>query len=99
MLECHIEIVQEELKVIDDPTFDEVLLIAKKIDHPMKCVEVLKKNSTEVIHAIGRESRKKEYVKDDVKKKEHKGWGVMKNQSKEQKRCFGCDKTGHHADD
>ncbi|KAJ1112157.1 hypothetical protein NDU88_000425 [Pleurodeles waltl] len=42
MLGCQIEKIREELWLRDDPPFDEVLAIAKNIEHSLKCVDAIK---------------------------------------------------------
>ncbi|KAJ1097700.1 hypothetical protein NDU88_002817 [Pleurodeles waltl] len=63
MLGCNIEKIQEELWLKYEPSLDDVLVVAKRIEHSLKCVDFIKKvastgDSSEVVYSIN-ESKKK----------------------------------------
>ncbi|KAJ1165509.1 hypothetical protein NDU88_005936 [Pleurodeles waltl] len=52
MLGCHIKKVREELWLRDEPNLEEVLAIAKKIEHSLKCVDIVKNDTSDQVCAV-----------------------------------------------
>ncbi|KAJ1205335.1 hypothetical protein NDU88_000770 [Pleurodeles waltl] len=83
MLGCKMDKVRDELWLLDDPHLDEVILLAKRIEHSVKCVEAMKKQEYKEVSVVGKDSRPNNSFQGSVNNK----------------RCFRCGKEGHFAND
>ena len=76
LLNCSIDKVREELWLKDDPPLNEVLIVAKQVEHMLSCVHEIKKDSTikEEVRQVGTEGsdvlivRKKVYTSEKKRK-------------------------------
>ncbi|KAJ1151124.1 hypothetical protein NDU88_003911 [Pleurodeles waltl] len=59
MLGCKMDKVCDELWLLDDPHLDEVILLAKRIEHSVKCVDVMKKQEYKEVSVVRNVSHKK----------------------------------------
>ncbi|KAJ1088273.1 hypothetical protein NDU88_001431 [Pleurodeles waltl] len=94
MLGCSIEKVCDELWLKDEPPLEEVLNVAKKIEHSLKCVEVMKNSSDK----IGKEPNQNVLAIQQERKKDQKSF-VSLDKKGAVKKCFSCDREGHFAID
>lgn len=93
MLGCTSEKIREELWIRDEPSLDEVLQVAKRVEHTLVCVDTLKKDKQDSSIQLVKDSDKK----DKVLSKTIQGYKSKKKDFVP--KCFRCDKTGHFAND
>ncbi|KAJ1197985.1 hypothetical protein NDU88_001829 [Pleurodeles waltl] len=83
MVGCKMDKVRDELWLLDDPHLEELILLAKRIEHSVKCVEVMKKQEYKEESVVGKDSKPNNSFQGSVNNK----------------RCFRCGKEGHFAND
>ncbi|KAJ1178271.1 hypothetical protein NDU88_003518 [Pleurodeles waltl] len=97
MLKCSSDKVRQELWSKDDPSLQEVVTIAKSIEHTLACVEELERSKHPAINKISQKSELQEDHRDcDGGKDETKLSQVQKSKFKDTK-CFRCGNLGHYA--
>lgn len=52
MVGCSIEKVRKELWMRDEPSLDEVLQVAKRIERSLKCVDIIKKDKVPAVQVM-----------------------------------------------
>ncbi|KAJ1098430.1 hypothetical protein NDU88_003541 [Pleurodeles waltl] len=92
LLKCCSDKIREELWLKDEPPLEEVVIVAKRVEHMLKCVKELSGNKV-----VSRECTKVEEVVCEVKVKEYGAEKKKEEFSKFKGECFRCGKVGHKA--
>ncbi|KAJ1153148.1 hypothetical protein NDU88_005910 [Pleurodeles waltl] len=92
VLKCSSDKIREELWLKDEPPLEEVIIVAKRVEHMLKCVKELSGN-----RVVIEECMKGEEVVCEVKVKEFGEEKKKEEILKFKGDCFRCGKTGHKA--
>ncbi|KAJ1208139.1 hypothetical protein NDU88_003528 [Pleurodeles waltl] len=92
VLKCCSDKIREELWLKDEPPLEEVVIVAKRVEHMLKCVKELSGNKV-----VSGECTKVEEVVCEVKVKEFGAEKKKEEFSKFKGECFRCGKVGHKA--
>ncbi|KAJ1127413.1 hypothetical protein NDU88_005815 [Pleurodeles waltl] len=97
MLKCSSNKVRQELWSKDDPSLQEVVTIAKSVEHTLACVEELERSKCPAVNKISQKNEQQDDHKDsDGGKDEAKLSQIQKSKFKDTK-CFRCENLGHYA--